>query len=63
VHALNGKWKRSSFCDSSACLEVALIGSSVGVQDSKFENGKVLLFTPTAWTDFIDAARAGEFRR
>ena len=71
-------WKKSTYCESSGCVEVAWAKSSrslqtnccvevgvgagkVLVRDSKDAAGPVLAFTAQAWTEFIAAAKLGEF--
>ena len=55
-------WRRSTRCDSSACVEVAAVGADrVAVRDSKDADGGYLLFPGAAWSRFLDAVRRGEF--
>jgi hypothetical protein len=52
------EWRRSSRCDSSACVEVAWAGpTTVWVRDSEDPDGPVLEFDPQAWEQFIDWIR------
>ncbi|CAM5289693.1 DUF397 domain-containing protein [Kitasatospora aureofaciens] len=57
-------WRKSSFSgETGACVEVADgFPGLLPVRDSKDPQGPCLLFTPDAWTAFITAVRAGEFR-
>lgn len=59
---MDNDWTRSSYCDSSQCVEVA--GAEFGeilVRDSKDREGPVLRFTPDEWVAFIDGVKNGEF--
>ena len=55
------EWRKSSFCSSANCVEVAALGSQILVRDSKARNGPVLEFQPTEWVAFLEGARRGEF--
>jgi predicted secreted Zn-dependent protease len=58
------KWKRSSRCESGACVEVA--GSEAGrvlLRDAKVPEETPLAFEKPAWKAFIDGVKAGEFDR
>ena len=54
-------WRRSTYCANNSCVEVALLDNHIGVRDSKDQDGPVLRFTLTEWTDFLDGTRNGEF--
>lgn len=56
-------WRRSLRCgpNSTACVEIATLDDFVAVRDSKYQRGPALAFGPTAWTEFVDRLRAGEF--
>ena len=53
-------WRRSTFCASGNCVEVAHAGEDVVVRSST-DGDKVVAFTAEAWTDFVEAVRGGEF--
>jgi len=55
------EWRKSSFCGTSACVEVAESDGTFLIRDSKTENGPVLAFTAEEWTAFLAGVRAGEF--
>jgi uncharacterized protein DUF397 len=55
------QWRRSRRCESGSCVEVARIGESYAVRDSKQIGGPVLTFAPAAWDGFVEAVRAGKF--
>ena len=54
-------WRKSSFCGTSACVEVATAGDEVLVRDSKDANSPVLKFTAEEWRAFVAGVTAGEF--
>jgi hypothetical protein len=57
-------WRRSSWCATQSCLEVAdLADGGMAVRDSKStpESGVTLVFTADEWTSFILGVKAGEF--
>jgi hypothetical protein len=58
-------WHTSSYSGGNGgnCIEAALgCPGVVPVRDSKDRRGPVLTFTPEAFTAFLRAVRAGEFR-
>jgi hypothetical protein len=54
-------WRRTQRCDTGTCVEVARLGESFAVRDSKDVSGPILTFSAGAWADFVEAVRAGEF--
>jgi hypothetical protein len=54
-------WRRSTFCASGACVEVAKADESYMVRDSKDPEGPVLTFNQGEWDAFVAGVRAGEF--
>ncbi|MEU4894225.1 DUF397 domain-containing protein [Streptomyces sp. NPDC044780] len=52
-------WLRSSYSvGMNNCVETALLGPDrLGVRDSKNTAGPVLLFTPSAWTSFVEGLK------
>ena len=54
-------WRKSSFCGSNACVEVAKSHGNYLLRDSKDPNSPVLSFTPDEWTAFVAGVSAGEF--
>jgi len=54
-------WRRSSFCYSGECVEVAAgRGGAVLVRDSKDPRGSVLTYSAGEWRAFVQAIKAGE---
>ncbi|MEO3769601.1 DUF397 domain-containing protein [Micromonospora sp. B9E7] len=60
----NAAWRKSSRSNSGGeCVEVAdNLPGVVGLRDSKDRTGPVLTFGPTAWSTFVEAAKAGDIR-
>jgi hypothetical protein len=55
-------WRKSSRSGYNGnCVEFAQLGNAIAVRDSKNPTGPALLFTPTEWKHFIDAAKQGKF--
>lgn len=54
-------WRKSSFSENeTGCVEFAVQDGSVLTRDSKNPAGAVLVFTRTAWSDFLAAVVSGE---
>lgn len=53
-------WRKSSYCESSGCIEVAVSGESVLVRDSKDPHSPVLRISKDAWQAFVDEIRSGD---
>jgi hypothetical protein len=57
-------WRKSSHSgggSNSDCLEFAVDGQLIGVRDSKSRNGLMLVLPASAWSAFVDGAKAGDF--
>ncbi|RZT76988.1 uncharacterized protein DUF397 [Micromonospora violae] len=52
-------WRKPSYSDNNggACIEVAALGTSITVRDSKDPSGSTLRFTTGAWTSFLRTIR------
>jgi hypothetical protein len=50
-------WRRSSVCDDSNCVEVALTSKVVMVRDSMDRGGKLLTFSHPEWGTFLRHVR------
>jgi hypothetical protein len=56
-------WRKSSASQSDDCVEVAFVGHSILVRDSKDPAGPFLTFTPAEWSAFLAGVENGEFER
>jgi hypothetical protein len=55
-------WRKSTRCESGACVEVALtVDQLVAVRNSTEPSGPVLTFSRDAWRAFIEDIQIGEF--
>ena len=54
-------WRKSTACDSAACLQVAVVDGSVLVRDPANPYGVVLEFPGAAWSAFLARARRNDF--
>ncbi|TCB99274.1 DUF397 domain-containing protein [Micromonospora zingiberis] len=69
MHDLVGAvWRTSSRSnDQGLCVEVAdnlaRLHGVVGVRDSKDQTGPALVVSPSGWSAFVGAIRAGGFAR
>jgi len=57
----NLRWRRSSRCANSACVEIATVGETYLVRDAKDPDGAVLSVDAPAWAAFVSAVKAGTF--
>ena len=53
-------WRRSSYCESFGCVEVAMDGE-IAVRDSKNPDGGQLRFSKEEWHAFVHGLRSGDF--
>jgi hypothetical protein len=63
IHAV---WRKSTYSgdNAGACVEVAFLGTAVGLRDSKDRgNGSILIATPAEWDAFIAEVRDGALSR
>lgn len=54
-------WRKSSYCNSSACVEVACVTDHVLIRDSKDPDGPTLRFSLAEWREFLLGLRNREF--
>jgi Domain of unknown function (DUF397) len=54
-------WRKSNYCNSSSCVEAALLEDRVLLRDSKVRNGLTLQFSFSEWRAFLNGVRDGEF--
>ena len=59
--SIEPNWRRSTHCDTWACLETAVVGDVVLVCGSERGEQTLLRFPASSWRAFIAAVRAGEF--
>ncbi|MET7394645.1 DUF397 domain-containing protein [Dactylosporangium sp. NPDC005572] len=55
------EWRKSDFCGSSACVEVAQDADSFLVRDSKNPSASVLSFDRAEWDAFVAGVKSGNF--
>jgi hypothetical protein len=56
-------WRRSRFCDSNTCVEVARFADTVAMRDAKNPERGPLRFSISSWDAFTAGVRLGEFDR
>jgi len=62
IKTTGATWRKSRRSqDNGACVEVANLGGTIGVRDSKDPMGPVLIFSRKEFSAFIDSAARGEF--
>ncbi|MCU7728783.1 DUF397 domain-containing protein [Actinoplanes sp. KI2] len=57
------EWRKSTFCSTGACVEVAFDGDSVAVRDGKNPKREAIRVTRAQWNDFVRGVQAHEFDR
>jgi hypothetical protein len=55
------RWRRSSRCETGACVEVTRVHGMIAIRDSKDVDGPVLTFSPQEWAAFVAGVRNSEF--
>ena len=55
------QWRKSSFCNTNSCVEVAVLDSHVAMRDAKQQTQSALFFTKAEWGAFLEGARNDEF--
>jgi hypothetical protein len=59
-------WRKSTYSgdNGGACVELAFLGTTVGLRDSKDQGrGPILTVTSAAWDAFLAKTKVGEFSR
>ena len=54
-------WRRSSYCSTGACVEIAQVSGQFMLRDSKNPDTTPFVFSREEWATFIQGVRAGEF--
>jgi hypothetical protein len=54
-------WQRSSYCGTSACIEVAQDGQAVLVRSSQDPQGSALILSHDTWRGFVASIKDGEY--
>ena len=57
----NSEWITSSYCPSSACVEVLITADTVSVRDSKNREIPAMVYTADEWRQFVSGVKDGEF--
>jgi hypothetical protein len=55
------RWRRSPYCASAACVEVAVINGEIALRDSKLRDSPILRFTREEWDAFTAGVQADSF--
>jgi len=55
-------WRRSSYCDTNACVEALAVDDGMALRDSA-DPHRMLRFSREDWMTFIAGVRAGDFDR
>jgi hypothetical protein len=55
------QWRRSSWCNGGACVEVSAEGGKVRVRNSADPAGAVLEVSRDSWREFLAQVREGHF--
>jgi hypothetical protein len=55
-----GNWRKSSFSDTSDCVEVLVLPATVMVRNTRDRTRSPLTFAAAEWAKFLNGIRAGE---
>ncbi|NMO54661.1 DUF397 domain-containing protein [Actinoplanes sp. TBRC 11911] len=58
---LGFNWRRSSYCNNGACVEVGYMDGTIAVRDSKDTSKPAHMYTPDEWQQFVAGVKNGEF--
>ncbi|BCY09269.1 DUF397 domain-containing protein [Actinoplanes sp. L3-i22] len=61
VQSVSVDWHTSTFCAAENCVEVAVIGDSIAVRDSKNPAGAVQMYSRDEWSAFVEGITIGDF--
>ncbi len=53
-------WRRSGFCDSVTCVEIAILDDEVRMRTTERPE-KHLVFSHRQWRGFVQSVRQGDF--
>jgi hypothetical protein len=53
-------WRKSTASNSGGCVEVAVVGGSLLVRDSKNPDRAVIRLPPAGWSSFLERARTSD---
>jgi hypothetical protein len=54
-------WRKSSYCGTNACVEVAATDTGALMRDSKLDDSPILAFDHHTWRGFLEGVRAGDY--
>jgi uncharacterized protein DUF397 len=54
-------WKKASYCNGGACIQVAQLDGLIFLGDSKNPSGPILSANPLQWNSLIGKIKRGEF--
>ncbi|MFI5838677.1 DUF397 domain-containing protein [Catenuloplanes sp. NPDC051500] len=53
-------WRKSTFCGSGACVEIATDSAHRYMRDAKEINSPILAFSNTAWASFVSSVKSDQ---
>jgi hypothetical protein len=59
-HSTTLRWRRSTYCSSGGCIEVACEPCEVHVRDTTDPEGPSLVVSIEAWRGFIESVKRGD---
>ncbi|MEU4158240.1 DUF397 domain-containing protein [Actinoplanes sp. NPDC026670] len=57
----NLPWRKARKSSAGNCVEIARMGDSIAVRNSRFPDAGIILYTPAEFDAFIDGVKRGEF--
>jgi hypothetical protein len=63
IDLAGAEWRKSSFStgNDDNCVEVAFVGTSIAVRDTKNREGGAQMYALGEWRAFLEGVKAGEF--